>query len=78
MRRGTKTLREFRVRWQGYAAAEDTWEPEANLPDAIVSQYLEARRITDMGGASDVGAARRVASKAAASCGAGRKRKDSG
>ena len=30
---------EFRIRWKGYSAKHDTWEPELNLPPIIVNEY---------------------------------------
>jgi hypothetical protein len=35
-------LLEYRVRWEGYAAADDTWEPSANILDkTLVTKFDE-------------------------------------
>ena len=77
-RRGTKMQREFKVRWKGYAASEDTWEPEAHLPVVLVSEFLGAPGTTGGGGPSNRSAARRVATVSGAGRGAGRKRSNDG
>ena len=40
MRKGPP--RAFLVRWAGYTAAADTWEPESNLLPSLVREYLES------------------------------------
>ena len=39
--RGTASRRTFLIRWKGYSAAEDTWEPERNLGNAqpLIKEY---------------------------------------
>ena len=43
--RGKPGRRTFLIRWKGYSAAEDTWEPERNLGNAqpLVLEYKIAR-----------------------------------
>ena len=35
----------FRVRWYGYAASADTWEPIRHLPRSKVIGYFKRRKI---------------------------------
>ena len=39
--RGRPGRRTFLIRWKGYSAAEDTWEPERNLGNAqpLITEY---------------------------------------
>ena len=43
--RGRPGCRTFLIRWKGYSAAEDTWEPERNLGNAqpLITEYKIAR-----------------------------------
>ena len=43
--RGKPGQRTFPIRWKGYSAAEDTWEPERNLSNAqpLISEYKTAQ-----------------------------------
>ena len=43
--RGKHGCHTFLIRWKGYSAAEDTWEPERNLGNAqpLVAEYKIAR-----------------------------------
>ena len=43
--RGKPGRRTFLIRWKGYSAAEDTWEPERNLGNAqpLIAEYKIAR-----------------------------------
>ena len=43
--RGRPSRRTFLIRWKGYSAAEDTWEPERNLGNAqpLIMEYKIAR-----------------------------------
>ena len=43
--RGKPGQRIFLIRWKGYSAAEDTWEPERNLGNAqpLITEYKIAR-----------------------------------
>ena len=43
--RGRPSHRTFLIRWKGYSAAEDTWEPERNLGNAqpLIKEYKIAR-----------------------------------
>ena len=43
--RGKPGRRTFLIRWKGYSAAEDTWEPERNLGNAqpLIKEYKIAR-----------------------------------
>ena len=43
--RGRPSCRTFLIRWKGYSAAEDTWEPERNLGNAqpLIRDYKIAR-----------------------------------
>jgi hypothetical protein len=36
---GCSHKREFQVRWLGYDATYDSWEPESNLPSAMVDAF---------------------------------------
>ena len=36
-------LREFKIRWQGFSAGHDTWEPEENLQKAQVLRYNDTK-----------------------------------
>ena len=35
----------FRIRWYGYAASADTWEPIRHLPRSKVISYFKRRKI---------------------------------
>ena len=37
-----KRKRQFKVRWSGYSADHDTWEPRENLAPAAVNEFLKA------------------------------------
>ena len=43
--RGKPSRRTFLIRWKGYSAAEDTWEPERNLGNAqpLITEYKITR-----------------------------------
>ena len=43
--RGKPGCHTFLIRWKGYSAAEDTWEPERNLGNAqpLITEYKIAR-----------------------------------
>ena len=43
--KGRPGCRTFLIRWKGYSAAEDTWEPERNLGNAqpLITKYKIAR-----------------------------------
>ena len=43
--RGKPSCRTFLIRWKGYSAAEDTWEPERNLSNAqpLITKYKITR-----------------------------------
>ena len=43
--RGRPGCRTFLIRWKGYSAAEDTWEPERNLSNTqpLITEYNIAR-----------------------------------
>ena len=34
---------EYRIRWKGWSAAHDTWEPTAHVPPALIREFLESR-----------------------------------
>ena len=42
--RGKKVLL-YRVRWTGYTAADDTWEPIENLNDVLLSEFEESVKL---------------------------------
>ena len=31
--------KQYLVKWRGYPASENTWEPSANLEDSMIQQY---------------------------------------
>lgn len=35
---------QFRVRWHGYSASEDTWEPPGHIPFNAMYSYFSSRR----------------------------------
>jgi hypothetical protein len=34
---------QYRVRWAGYSAADNTWEPRENLPASLIAEYHTSR-----------------------------------
>ena len=49
-------VREFLVRWKGFTAAEDTWEPEENVRDAMKKVSEFRARKADAGERVDLAA----------------------
>src|SRR5712671_3216709 len=42
---GTKKIKQYRIRWKGYAPAQDTWEPIKNVhAPELVQQFLDEQR----------------------------------
>jgi hypothetical protein len=43
----SKNIREFLVRWKGYSAEHDTWEPEDNLRNcqSVLTKYKKEHRL---------------------------------
>ena len=40
-------LRRFKVRWKGYGADDDTWEPRSHLPPHLIKEFLLANDLYD-------------------------------
>ena len=40
--RWTNRKREFKIRWSGYAAEHDTWEPRENLSPGTIHEFLKS------------------------------------
>ena len=36
-------VRQFLIRWKGYTASANTWEPESHLDHRLVTEFLESR-----------------------------------
>ena len=34
---------EFLIKWKGYSTEQNTWEPAAHVPDALVTEFNESR-----------------------------------
>ena len=36
-------MTEFLIKWKGYSTEQNTWEPAAHVPDALVTEFNESR-----------------------------------
>ena len=45
--RGETGSREFLIRWKGYGAEHDLWEPRKNIHPELISEYLHANNLYD-------------------------------
>ena len=41
--RETEGQVEYLIKWKGYSTAQNTWEPAAHIPDALVTEFNESR-----------------------------------
>ena len=54
----------FRVRWQGYGAKHDTWEPASELPDELKLEFWRDLQQRDQKGTREMNHAEREACRA--------------
>ena len=46
----SKKIREFLIRWKGYSAEHDTWEPEDNLNNChtVLNKYKKEHKLNEV------------------------------